>query len=163
MHVKKKILVLSDSHGDREAMLEAVRKENPQMIFHLGDYWRDGVWLHEQVPALPLCQVAGNCDRDGNPDQVETVMPVIEGVPLYLTHGHRHQVKLTLLRLFFAAKEAGAQVALYGHTHVASCREKDGILLLNPGACGGARGSYGILTLDNGTVHWETRGREQED
>jgi len=35
------ILVLSDSHGNISNMEEAVEREKPDMILHLGDCWRD--------------------------------------------------------------------------------------------------------------------------
>ena len=36
-----KILVLSDSHGNISNMEAAVEREQPRMILHLGDCWRD--------------------------------------------------------------------------------------------------------------------------
>ena len=38
-----KVLVLSDSHGNIFNMIQAVEREAPRMVFHLGDCWRDGV------------------------------------------------------------------------------------------------------------------------
>ena len=49
-----KILVLSDSHGNLTNMELAVERTNPNLIFHLGDCWRDGERLHEQFPDIPL-------------------------------------------------------------------------------------------------------------
>ena len=57
-----KILVLSDSHGNMDNMVQAVEREQPAMIFHLGDCWRDGMRLHKWFPELPFEQVPGNCD-----------------------------------------------------------------------------------------------------
>ena len=37
----KKVLVLSDSHGDVDAMERAVARERPDLILHLGDLCRD--------------------------------------------------------------------------------------------------------------------------
>ena len=34
-----KILVLSDSHGNLQNMIWAVKKEKPDRIIHLGDCW----------------------------------------------------------------------------------------------------------------------------
>ena len=67
----KKLLVLSDSHGARNAMLEAVRLEKPDLIFHLGDYIRDSEWLREQVGGIPVLGVVGNCDHHApGPEQI---------------------------------------------------------------------------------------------
>ena len=35
----KRVLVLSDSHGNVNNMILAVRREMPEMIIHLGDCW----------------------------------------------------------------------------------------------------------------------------
>lgn len=54
-----KVLVLSDSHGNIANMVQAVERESPRMVFHLGDCWRDGERLHDRFPELPLEQVPG--------------------------------------------------------------------------------------------------------
>ena len=122
-----KILILSDSHGCVEAMETIVAREKPQAMVHLGDLWADGKQLGKLFPDIPLYQVAGNCDRYGwepGQDQIRTVS--LDHVVIYMTHGHLHGVKLSLLRLRLAAKEAGAQVALFGHPSE---------LLPEPGGC----------------------------
>ena len=43
-----KILVLSDSHREMENMHKAVLRENPDMIFHLGDHYKDAKLLHSE-------------------------------------------------------------------------------------------------------------------
>ena len=141
-----KILILSDSHGCVEAMETIVAREKPQAMVHLGDLWADGN------------QVAGNCDRYGwepGQDQIRTVS--LDHVVIYMTHGHLHGVKLSLLRLRLAAKEAGAQVALFGHTHRSFCRNQGDVLLINPGACGGSSGTYAVLETGHGAPTCEIR------
>ena len=69
-----------------------------------------------------------------------------------MTHGHKHNVKQTLAMLLRDARAEGAQVALYGHTHIRDLhREEDGLLVMNPGAAGFA-GSAGLIEIKNGTV-----------
>ena len=46
------ILVLSDSHGNISNMEEAVEREKPDMILHLGDCWRDAERLAERYPDI---------------------------------------------------------------------------------------------------------------
>lgn len=153
-----KLLILSDSHGNPEPMVLAVEREQPQTIVHLGDYWRDGEALARRFPGIALYQVAGNCDSyDRRPDSTEKRLCRFQGVTFYLTHGHREQVKFSLLRLRLAAQEAGAQVALFGHTHCAFGEEVDGLLMLNPGTCGGLSGSYGVMELTEAGMRWEIR------
>lgn len=47
------ILVLSDSHGNISNMEEAVEREKPDMILHLGDCWRDAERLAERIRTFP--------------------------------------------------------------------------------------------------------------
>lgn len=144
----KKMLVLSDSHGAKEAMLEAVRLEQPDIIYHLGDYIRDCEWLREQVSGIPVYGVAGNCDyRSSGPDRLLNSM---EGVRLFACHGHAYHVKYSLMSLRYAAMEENASLCLFGHTHVPYLMELGGVTLMNPGSCGGTAPSYGIVQLADG-------------
>lgn len=45
----KRVLVLSDSHGNVNNMILAVRREMPEMIIHLGDCWADAEQLQKNV------------------------------------------------------------------------------------------------------------------
>ena len=54
-----------------------------------------------------------------------------------------------------AAREAGVQVAAFGHTHVAYCQEADGLWMLNPGSIGYG-GSYGVILIENGQAQCYT-------
>lgn len=146
-----KILVLSDSHGTADYMLSAVSKERPDAIIHLGDHAADADALDRTFPLLPLCRVKGNCDfyEDRYPTQ-----RLIEwqGVKIFATHGHRYGVKGGLLRFQYAAMEQGAQVALFGHTHMPYCEDMGEFWLLNPGACGGRAPTYGVIEINEDSV-----------
>ena len=149
-----KILVLSDSHSSLRFMYRCVEQVKPNVILHLGDHFDDGEALHEDFPGIPLYQVPGNCDRYRcRPGQPEILIPRIDGVDLYMTHGHKHSVKSYLGALLRDARACGADIALYGHTHVADChREEDGLWVLNPGSCGYYGGSAGLIETANGTI-----------
>ena len=58
----KRVLVLSDSHGNVNNMVHAVKETDPDMIIHLGDCWTDAVRLKKKFPEIPMEQVPGNCD-----------------------------------------------------------------------------------------------------
>ena len=48
------------------------------------------------------------------------------------------------------AREAGCNIALYGHTHVSFCRYRDGLYVMNPGSPAQPRDgtkSYGIIDI----------------
>lgn len=132
-------------------MLRAVEQEKPDAVIHLGDHASDAEILLREYPYLPVCRVRGNCDRYEYDVQDEAVIEW-EGVKILVTHGHRYHVKSGLLTLCYAAIQSGAQVALFGHTHIPYCEESDGLWLLNPGACGRLFPSYGIIEIKNGTV-----------
>lgn len=144
-----KILVFSDSHGSAAGMEQAVLREKPNRIFHLGDCCRDGELLHARFPNIPMVQVAGNCDLHYTMGEFpEIFLERLEGVTFYLTHGHRQGVKQGLLRLFLAAQEAEAQIVLFGHTHTGLCQKKDGMILMNPGSCALKSGTYGLILVE---------------
>ncbi len=140
------ILLFSDSHGDTDPMLRLIRLHKPDTVLHLGDHDRDLRALQEQFPDLRCLGVRGNCDGPGSPEQL-----LLEeaGVRMLLTHGHRQQVKMSLLRLMYLGLEEGVQLCLFGHTHRPHLEEVQGLCLLNPGAV--AAGSYALLTLENGS------------
>lgn len=145
-----KILLLSDSHGEQRYMEQAVSLEQPHCIIHLGDRQRDAEQLRELYPRMDFISVPGNCDLGAQDTAV--VVAELAGVRFFITHGHQHGVKSGLLRLYYAAREAGASVAVYGHTHVASHEVINDVHLLNPGAAGGAKPSYGIIEAEQGKI-----------
>lgn len=149
-----KILVLSDSHAALSFMRRCIDAVRPDAVIHLGDHYDDGTAMAEEYPHIPFYQVPGNCDahRCFIPD-AETRMLKLAGVPILITHGHRHHVKQTLLRLLADARASGAALVLYGHTHVAYCqKEEDGLMVMNPGSCGYFGGSAGLVELRDGQI-----------
>lgn len=149
-----KILVLSDSHSGLSFMRECVDAVKPDAIVHLGDYYDDAQTLSEEYPNITLYQVPGNCDRYRCPPfaQEILILPVC-GVPLYMTHGHRHQVKTTTSILLRDARASKASAVLYGHTHIPDCHlEEDGLWVLNPGSCGSWGGTAGLIETSRGKI-----------
>lgn len=145
-----KILVLSDSHGHLSTMEDAISREKPDYIFHLGDHQRDARKLGKRFPQIPIYSVPGNCDLP-LPTETLTLRQELGGVSMLLTHGHAYGVKSGLLRMELAAREAGVQVAVFGHTHVPYCQENDGLWMMNPGSCGYGT-TYGIIQVEQGQV-----------
>ena len=145
-----KILVLSDSHSALSFMRLCIESVKPDTIIHLGDHYDDGEAMQAEYPHIPLIQVPGNCDRYRcTSDMPEILIPRVGGVKLYMTHGHRHKVKLDTALLLRDARASGADAVLYGHTHVCNCyQDHDGLWILNPGSCGYFGGSAGLLETD---------------
>ena len=155
-----KILVLSDSHGNLTNMERAFALEQPDAVFHLGDGAGDFARLcHGSAQFAAACGVAGNCDFGADCPTVRTAE--YGGYRFFLTHGHQYQVKYSLMRLYYAAREALADVALFGHTHVPCCQQEGGLWLLNPGTISGRpQATYGLIELQNGTLHCAVRRLE---
>lgn len=149
-----KILVLSDSHAALSFMRLCIDKVKPDLMIHLGDYYDDARAMQEEYPAVPLIQVPGNCDRYRCPPYVtEILCQRIDGVDIYMTHGHKHRVKQDTGKLLSDARAAGAAAVLYGHTHVANCyQDTDGLWILNPGSCGYYGGSAGLIETQRGKI-----------
>ena len=150
-----KILVLSDSHSALSFMYRCVKVVRPDAIIHLGDYYDDGEALAEEFPHIRFYQVAGNCDRYRAPFSAREILilPVL-GVNLYMTHGHKHNVKFTTGDLIWDAQKAKVDAVLYGHTHIAECyQEDDGMWVLNPGSAGSYGGSAGIIEVEQGKIN----------
>lgn len=150
----KRILVLSDSHSGLSFMRFAIRAVKPDAVVHLGDYYDDGESMAQENRHILFHQVPGNCDRSRFIGMKPEVLcyPVC-GVKLFMTHGHVQNVKFGIGRLLNDARKAGAQAALYGHTHIADCfREEDGMWVLNPGSCGSSGGSVGLIETENNEI-----------
>ena len=90
--------------------------------------------------------VPGNCDFFTSAPPSLTVS--LDGVRVFLTHGHLFGVKSGLTRLALEARRVGAQLALFGHTHRALLEAQDGLWLMNPGACGAGRSDFGEIITD---------------
>ena len=153
-----KFIVFSDSHGDVDHMLRAVRLEKPDLCFFLGDGEYDLMRLQKRFPALPVNAVRGNCDlRSTLPRALSCVAG---GVRFFATHGLLYGVKHDPIyrELCYAALEENADVVLFGHTHEPFRDRTMGMLLLNPGSIGpSTRPSYGLILLDG--EHLETAVR----
>ena len=150
-----KLLVLSDSHGGRTAIERVLRKEskNIDALIFLGDGLRDLELALTLCPKLRAYSVAGNCDYGAL--EPTDGLAAFDGVVIFYTHGHMYGVKYDLDTLADAASARGAEVALFGHTHIPHAETRGGVFLFNPGSCGRCYtgpNTYGILTLADGKV-----------
>ena len=130
-------------------MLKVIARENPTLCFFLGDGERDLKQVQGRYPALPFYAVRGNCDPHSALSSALTC--VVGGVCIFAAHGHLYNVKYEpeLDSLAAAAQEAGASLALFGHTHRACLEVRSGITFLNPGSIGHrTRPSYAVVLLD---------------
>ncbi len=125
-----KWLVISDTHGNRSAVEELSREYfYVDTIVHLGDGTND---LRSLSPAFNggVISVKGNNDYMGE----ESRIAEIGEIRVFITHGHKYGVRVTLDRLACEAERRGCAVALYGHTHSYSDTTDGNVRLINPGA-----------------------------
>ena len=149
-----KILVFSDSHGNTENMIRAVEAEDPHMLLHLGDGWRDAERLHDRFPHLEFHQVPGNCDI--RPEAAEQLL-FIEDFRVLLCHGHTYGVKQSLLRAGYEAELQNLDLFLFGHTHTPFVDLRGKTWFLNPGSIGDRfRPTYGVVTAAPGKLDVRT-------
>ena len=154
-----KILVVSDTHSSLRNLLRAVDEEKPDKIFHLGDAQGKELEI-EAITEVPVTVVRGNCDMD-----ISLPSEVLEEVgnhKAFLTHGHYYGVGMDLMdldRIIEAAKNKGADMVFFGHTHVPMLElGYRGMTIMNPGSLTSPRQkskkyTYGILKiLENGEV-----------
>lgn len=133
-----KLLVISDSHGLEKELIELFNKYKDYTILHLGDYTIDEGILDK----YNVIYVRGNCDFFSKAE-VERIIE-IDGVKIFMTHGHKYNVKLNLLNLVYKSLEVGANFTFFGHTHESCYFKEDGTVFINPGSLKYSR-SYVVI------------------
>ena len=129
-----KIFIISDTHGDNSK------------IKKIGTLYG--------TPGCPSFMVAGN--NDFSRSLPKELVFTLCGHTFFLTHGHRYSVRYGDEDAVEAARENGADILVYGHTHVPEIRQDGGILVLNPGSLTfprqrGFRPTFIILNIDDRT------------
>ena len=93
----------------------------------------------------------GNCDY-GSADQPERLTE-LGGVRILMMHGHTRHVKSGPMAAMYAARECGADILLFGHTHQPLVDRSGDFWVMNPGCIGPSpRRTYGVITLEDGKV-----------
>ena len=148
------ILVMSDSHSGLRFMRDCVEAIRPNHVVHLGDLYEDGEVIAKENPCIRFHRVPGNCDRYHGTEGAPAVLCYpIDGVKLFMTHGHLHGVKSGLTRLLAEARQKDVQAVLFGHTHDPLCyQEADGLWVLNPGSCRSDHGTVGVIETKQGKI-----------
>ena len=138
-------------------MIRAIRAEHPDLCFFLGDGEGDLEDVRAKFPSLPFYAVRGNCDLFSQLPQ--ELRCAVGGIEIYAAHGHLHGVKHDrhFSSMKAAARKAGAEVALFGHTHEPALRQEDGLTLMNPGTAGGRNPGYGVMWKEDGVLHCELK------
>ncbi|MGE5328177.1 MAG: metallophosphoesterase [Deltaproteobacteria bacterium] len=144
-----KVIVFSDSHGKTDAMIDIISNNNADKIIHLGDLVKDAEMLEYEYPDCEVISVAGNNDWYSN--QPTECLLELEGKKVLVTHGNHYGVKNGVAKITERARKIGADIVLFGHTHIPYESYSDNILLLNPGSvslpAGGSRCSCCLVDI----------------
>lgn len=126
-------VVFSDAHGSLFEMRDVMgmHRDADRFLF-LGDGVSGFLTLQEDFPNVMFSAVRGNCDFGPGLPPVSDVV-TLGSVRLYMTHGHLASSGEALI---LHAAEAGAKVALFGHTHrkYVGYDSESGVWLANPGS-----------------------------
>ena len=166
------VLVFSDTHGRRDRVEELLsHHRRADAVLFLGDGIRDLPYETCTEGGRLFAGVRGNCDGfflsvDPYPYSEELFLTLSEYTVMML-HGHTRSVKAGVDRAARCAAERGADLLLYGHTHVPEERYLpvgtvvDGyeltkpLWIMNPGSLGkpiDGTPSFGVLELRNGQL-----------
>lgn len=148
------IAVISDTHNYNFIVKNVLKSiEEADMVIHLGDVVEDAEYIAKHFNGRTI-YVRGNCDM--NSAVPSERLEIIEGKKVFITHGHNYQVKQGLLKLKNKAVELGADIVLYGHTHLAVVEKYEGILFVNPGStsiCSSGKNSIAIMDIKDNQVN----------
>ena len=143
-----KVLIVSDSHGFVSELgeLKSRHEKEVDLFLHCGDSELSA--MEEVMDGYITVQ--GNCDYEEKyPKQI---LQDAAGKKIFLTHGHLYGVKSSINNLAFKAKEVGANIACFGHSHYLGMEMVDDILFINPGSLRLPRGrmeqTYVILSIE---------------
>jgi len=157
----KKLLVFSDTHGSVQALkavFDWAKKRTPP-----NDAICGAAFLGDGIADLQFAAKASGffCDWklvSGNNDFGYSTPGAdvfdFAGNRFFMCHGHRHSLYGGYHMLIAAARSAGANVALFGHSHVPLHKIEDGVMLVNPGSVGRPRSKIGatftVIKCDEG-------------
>jgi len=129
------ILVISDTHGNTNPIRQLLANYQGivSAVVHLGDYTRD-----------MSCFAISDKDKDmyhiviGNNDPLIDIYDerviTVGGIRMFITHGHRYNVKSSPDKLIYRAQELNVHACLFGHTHKPVLFTEKNIVFLNPGS-----------------------------
>ena len=148
-----KVLIVSDSHGNKRLLQRVINMEKPNKIFFLGDHINDIYALKNTVEA-DICAVKGNVDYGMS--GVEDLVLSLNGYKMLLTHGHKYRIKYDYYALYLKAMAYEVDFVFFGHTHTYTDFKENNIRFINPGSIAKPRdhrkGSYIIMDLEDKNI-----------
>lgn len=147
-----KILVFSDVHRDKNTLLGILNHhQDAEYKISLGDSELKTKFLE----SYDIIAIKGNYPFDAGFANEHHM--VLSGYSFWFVHGHKHNVRSGIERLYEQAMDKQVNVVLYGHTHVADCKVVKNIVIANPGAVNKPRmqteASYLLLHFEEGKIN----------
>ena len=155
-----KILIVSDTHGAHRSFDKVIEREGKiDMLLHMGDVEGGELYI-ESTAGCPVHMVAGNCDFFSVLSGEEEIR--IGDCKIFMTHGHGYYVSRDRERLKMEARKRGAQIAMYGHTHVPEIDLDGDVKVINPGSLSfprqeGRQASYIIMHINQQNIDFELK------
>lgn len=139
----EKVAVISDTHGNREMMdrvISFIREvHDADMMFHLGDSYKDGLYMQQRLDIE--CRIVPGiyCDEYGDPEIPSICEQEVCGKNILLVHD-----------ICDCKDPSCFDIVFCGHTHIADLEKREGARIINPGhlkehVSKGRAYSYGIL------------------
>ena len=146
------IVVVSDSHGASEKLLELERLyPHADAYLHCGD-------LEDECSLYPKwIFVRGNNDYFASEEDMPSQRVVsIGNHKIFMCHSHLFPFYHREEAMIAKAKEYGCDIVLYGHTHRSDLKQKGDMVIMNPGSIywprDGKEPSYGLITEKDGEL-----------
>lgn len=150
------IAVISDSHGNKDSIEKLKGKiSEAQVVLFLGDGESDLKEITKDFKG-EVYAVRGNCDFKGIYPEERVIE--IKGKKIFMCHGHRYSVKYGYNSIFYRGKEIGADIVLFGHSHLPIIEEHDGLILMNPGST-----SHSIGKLNKTLGYIDLRSKDKPE
>ncbi len=148
-----RILAFSDTHHNISRANRVINNiAGITGIVHCGDVLSDAEELKISFSGIEFYTVPGNCD--GSAGEREKLIE-LEGKKIFITHGHRYNVKseveIEYPTIRDRGRELGADIVIFGHTHIPYNRNWGDIIVMNPGSIK-YEGTYGVIETDNGIL-----------
>lgn len=142
-----KIVIVSDSHGNREILEKiALQNSNANLFLHAGD----SRLCKSEIN--PYISVKGNCDYELDFSESITIKTPYGN--LYMTHGNRlYEINR------YTLQKNNAKIFVFGHTHSHLAKKIDDCYIFNPGSVSlprdGTNGTYLILDITSDKVSYK--------
>mgnify|MGYP001324421367 CR=1 FL=1 len=148
-----KILIISDSHGRLKHFKSILESEEViDLIIHSGDIVSGAEYI-KSISPCPVEMVAGNCDYHYCAMPKEKVLQLGKYKTIII-HGHKYGVNNGTSSIKEVAMKKGADIVIFGHTHLPLLTFDDGIWLVNPGSISlprqeGRKPTYIVMDIDS--------------